>query len=54
MLRHISQPLHARELEPDVGVQAPGDCLVDQSLSLLFQQGDEPLLASDVIPILYV
>ena len=48
MLRHVPQPLHPGWLEPDVGVQAPRDGLVDQCLPLLLQQGDEPLLAGDV------
>ena len=48
VLWHVPQPLHPRVLEPDVGIQAPGDGLVDQCLPLLLQQGDEPLLAGDV------
>ena len=48
MLWYISQPLHARGLQFHVGVQAPGDGLVDQCLPLLSQEGDEPLLAGDI------
>ena len=48
VFRHFPQPLHSGGLEPDVGVQAPRDGLVDQCLPLLLQQGDEPLLACDV------
>ena len=48
VLRHIPQPLHAGGLEPDAGVQAPRDGLVDQCLPLLIQQGDEPLLGRDI------
>ena len=48
VFRHFPQPLHSGGLEPDAGVQAPRDGLVDQCLPLLLKQGDEPLLACDV------
>ena len=54
VLRHIPQPLNSGGLEPDTGIQAPGDGLVDQCLPLILQQGDEPLLARDVPPDLLV
>ena len=48
MLRHVAQPLHAGGLEPDVGVEAAGYGLLDNGLTLLFQEGDEPFLGADV------
>ena len=50
MLRHLPQPLHARRLEPDVGVEAAGDGAVDDGLLLLLQQLDQLLLGADVAP----
>ena len=48
MLRHVAQPLHARRLEADVGIKAPGDGAVDDGLLLLLQQVDQLLLGADV------
>ena len=50
MLRHVSQPLDTGGLEPDVGVEAPGDGALDDGLPFLLQQGDEPLLGAHVGP----
>src|SRR5665648_450637 len=50
MLRHIPQPLHARGLEADVGVEAAGDDAVDDGLLLLLQQLDQLLFGADVAP----
>lgn len=50
MLRHVSKPLHARGLEADVGVEAPSDSTVDDSLLLFLQQLDQLLLGADVLP----
>ena len=44
----ISQPVCPRGFEVNVGVQTSCDCLVDNALSLLFEQGDEPLFGADV------
>ena len=48
MLRHVPKPLHTGGLEADVGVEAPGDSMVDDSLLLLLQQSNELLLGGDV------
>ena len=50
MLRHVPQPLHARGLEADIGVEAAGDGAVDDGLLLLLQQLDQLLLGADVAP----
>src|SRR6266702_6809858 len=56
MLRHVPKPLYARGLEPDVGVEAAGDCTLDDRLLLLLQQFDQFLLGPDVAsdPSVYV
>src|SRR5262245_34157353 len=48
MLRHISQPLRARGLEADVGIETTGDGAMDDGLPLLLQQLDQLLFGADV------
>ena len=50
VFRHVAQPLHAGGLQLHVGVEAPGDGLLDDGLPFLVQQGDEPLLGAHVGP----
>ena len=50
MLRHIPQPLHARGLEADVGIDAAGHGSMDDGLLLLVQQRYQFLFGSDVAP----
>ena len=50
MRRHIAQPLHARGLEADIGIEASGNREVDDGLLLLLQQLDQRLLGADVAP----
>src|SRR5690606_12647334 len=44
MLRHVPNPLNPRILHFDVGVEAFGDHMADQSLSLFLQQVNKGLL----------
>ena len=48
MRRHVTEPLYARWLERDIGVETEGDGLVDDRLLLLTQQFDQPLFGADV------
>ena len=48
MLWHIAQPLDARGLEADIGVEAASNGAMDDGLLLFLQQPDELLLAADV------
>ena len=50
MLRHVAEPLHARGLEADVGIEAAGDGAVDDGLLLLVQERDQLSLGVDVAP----
>ena len=50
VFRQVAQRLHAGGLQPDVGVEAPGDGLLDDGLPFLLQQGNEPLLGAHVFP----
>ena len=50
MLRHITQPLHTRGLQTDVGIKAARDGAVDNDLLVLLQQLDQLLLGADVAP----
>ena len=45
---YVAEPVDAGGSEGDVGVEAAGDGAVDKGLSLLLQQGDEPLLGGDM------
>ena len=49
MLRHVAEPLDAGGLEADVGVEAAGDGLVDDSPLLLLKQSNQFLLGGDVV-----
>jgi hypothetical protein len=48
MRRHIAEPLDPGGLQANVWVEAPGYRTLDDSLSLLLQQVDEPLLSVEV------
>jgi len=50
VLRHVAQPPDSGRFEWDTLIQPACDGLVDGSLFLLVQQGDQLLLGSDVAP----
>ncbi len=47
MGRHIPEPLDAAGLHGDVGVEALGDRVADERLTLLLEEFDQPLLLGD-------
>ena len=50
MLRHVAEPLDARGLEADVGIEAAGHGLVDDRLLLLLQQRNQLPLRAHIPP----
>ena len=44
----FNEPIVVGTFQWNVGVQPSRNCLVDDGLALLFQQGDEPLFGADV------
>jgi hypothetical protein len=47
MLRNIPNPFHAARLELGVGIEPPGDGLIDEVLLLFLEQFDQPPFVAD-------
>jgi len=49
VLRNIPQPVNTGRFETNIGINPPGNRLVDDYTLLLLQQRDEPLLSGNKI-----